>query len=405
VTALRTAFPTAYALISQANDAVVAVLEKQKKFDDAAALYQPLTTAPLKDVASEAQNKIGSVWLDAAKAMGLYQSLQTDVARAEAEKRMSASEQAYVATLKNFPDQVDAVGDALQGLVNTAMARDKWGLLKDSDLEGYLTKMGADLTDPVMQTRLELAKAGLVFVIKNGHAQDAAALDRMTKAIAASPGLQLTTQEADQYGQLLIAAKNYPQALAVFQALLASAQPNEQVKLAGAYYGLAATYLAQGDIPNAKIWFAKMLSLPNGAAWSAHATDAQLGMAEINEQSTSPDDLAAAKNAYADIMRSPLAGALNQAKSMLGYGRLLEKAGAAVKTATQQDIEYATHYYEQVDLFYGPATPELSAQGLYLAGTAYAKAGDAADAKKDFDKLRTTYATTAPDWVAKAPPQ
>jgi len=90
---------------------------------------------------------------------------------------------------------------------------------------------------------------------------------------------------------------------------------------------------------------------------------------------------------------------------MLGYGRLLEKAGAAVKTPTQTDIEYATHYYEQVDLFYGPATPELSAQGLYLAGTAYAKAGDAADAKKDFDKLRATYATTAPDWVAKAPPQ
>ena len=47
----------------------------------------------------------------------------------------------------------------------------------------------------------------------------------------------------------------------------------------------------------------------------------------------------------------------------------------------------------------------MSAQGLYLAGQAYTKAGDAADAKKDFDKLRSAYATTAPDWVAKAPAQ
>ena len=402
---LRTAFPTAYALISQASDAVVAVLEKQKKFDDAVTLYQPLVTAPLKDVAAEAQNKIGNVWLDAAKAMGSYQSLQTDAARAEAEKRMAASEQAYVATLKNFPDQVDAVGDAVQGLVNTAMAREKWGLLKDTDLEGYLAKMGTDLTAPELQTRLELAKAGLVFVMKNGHAQDAAALDRMNKALAAAPGLELTTQEADLYGQLLITAKNYPQALAVYQALLATAKPNEQIKLAGGYYGMAATYLAQGDYANAKMWFTKMFALPSGAAWSSHYTDAQLGMAEINEQSTAQVDLDAAKAAYSDIMRSPTAGAENQAKAMLGYGRILEKAGAAVKTPTQQDIEYATHYYEQVDLFYGPAEPELSAQGLYLAGQAYTKAGDAADAKKDFDKLRSAYATTAPDWVAKAPAQ
>jgi hypothetical protein len=93
---------------------------------------------------------------------------------------------------------------------------------------------------------------------------------------------------------------------------------------------------------------------------------------------------------------------------MLGYGRILDKQGAPVQTPAllaQQSIEFATHYYEQVDLFYGPAAPEQSAEGLYLAGTAYAKAGDAADAKKDFDKLRATYATTAPDWVAKAPPQ
>jgi tetratricopeptide (TPR) repeat protein len=405
VAQLGTQFPTAYALISQATDSVVAILNKQKKFADSAAAYQPLVKAPLKDVAAAAQNKIGGVWLAAAKAMGSYQSLQTDAARAEAEKRLTSAEQAYVDTLQNFPDQIDAVGDAFKGLVDAGVQRRSWGLLKDADLEGYLDKVAAGLTTPEMKTRLELAKAGLVFVIKNGRDQYPATLDRFRKALAASPGLVLTTQEADQYGQLLIAGKDYPTALKVFNALLATARPNDQIKKAEAFYGLAATYLAQGDIANAQTYFVKMQSLPNGAAWSDHALDATVGMAQINEQSSDPTALAAAKEAYAGIMRSPQAGALLQAQAMLGYGRVLEKSGSAVKKPGETDIEYATHYYEQVNLFYGPATPELSAEGLFLAGQAYAKAGDTADAAKSYDTLRKTYATTAPDWVAKIPAQ
>ncbi len=398
---LAASFPHAYALISQANDAVVTVLEKQKKFDDAASLYQPLTDAPVKDVAAAAQNKIGDVWLAAAKAMGAYQSLQSGPARDEADKRMAAAEGAYLATLQNFSDQIDAVGDALQGLVNTGVARVKWGVLKDADLEGYLSKQGAALSSPEMQTRLELAKAGLVFAIKNGRPHDAEALERMTKALAASPGLALTTQEADQYGQLLIEAKNYTKAKEVFQALLDSAKPTELPKLAEAYYGLGATALAQNDYATAKTWFDKMSALPGGAAWSTHAGDARLAMAEINEQSSAPADLAAAKDAYSSIMISPAAGPSNQALAMLGYGRLLEKAGHAVKTANQADIEYATHYYEQVDLFYGSALPELSAEGLYLAAQAYTKAGDTADAQRLTAKLKSAYAETP--WASQAP--
>jgi tetratricopeptide (TPR) repeat protein len=419
VAQLRTSFPTAYALISQATDNVTVVLIKEKKFDEAAAAYQPLVGVKAKEVAAGAQNKIGGVWLAGAKAMGSYQSLQTDAARAEAEKRLQSAEQAYLATLKNFPDDVSAVGDAFKGLVDAGLQRRTWGLLKDADLEGYLGKLGADLTTPVMQARLEMAKAGLVFVIKNGQDQYPAALDRFTKAVATitaineasekekppQPDIALTVQEADQYGQLLIFAKKYTEALKVYSDLQASAKPTDQVKLAEAYYGLAATYLASGDLPSAKVYFVKMQSLPNGAARSPHALESELGMAQINEQSKDPADLAAAKDAYGTIMRSPLSGARMQAEAMLGYGGILEKTGHPVKTASQTDIEFATHYYEQVNLFYGnaPGTSELSAEGLYLAGQAYTKAGDAADAKKSFDLLRATYSKTAPDWVAKAP--
>ena len=405
-TDLRTSFPTAYALISQANEALTDLLEKQKKFDDAVALYQPLAAAPDKAVAAGAQNKIGDIWFAAAKAMGSYQSLQAQPARDEAQKRLKASEDAYVATLTNFPGELGPVGDAFAGLVNTGLLRVHWGLIKETDLEDYLGKVGAGLTSPEMQTRLELAKAGLVFVQKDGRSQYPAALDRFDKAVAAAPKLQLTGPEADHYGQLLIGAKKYTEALRVYNALLASSKPTDQVQLAAAYYGLGATYLASGDFASAKIWFVKMQALPGGAAWSPHAMDANLGMAEINQQSSSPTDMAAAKAAYASIMVSPLAGAENQARALLGYGAILEKEGAAVKPAAGQNAtEFAVHYYEQVNLFYGPATPELSAEGLYLAGQAYAKAGDAASAAKDYATLRDTYAKTAPDWVAKAPAQ
>jgi tetratricopeptide (TPR) repeat protein len=403
---LRTSFPTAFALISQANDVVTELLEKQKKFDEAAALFEPLLTAPDQAVAAGAQNRIGDIWFAGAKAMGSYQSLQEQPPRDEAQKRLKASEDAYVATLTHFPGQLGPVGDAFDGLVSTGQLRIHWGLVPPAGLEDYIGQECAGLTSPEMQTRVELARAGTVFVQKDARGQYPATLARFDKAIAATPTLQLTRTEADHYGALLIAAKKYPEALTVYNALLTSASSSDQVQLATAYYGLGATYLASGDLANAKIWFVKMQGLPGGAAWSTHSMDANIGMAEIDEQSSSPADQAAAKQAYADIMVAPLAGPENQAKALLGYGRILEKEGATVKAAPgQSPTECAVHYYEQVNLFYGSATPELSAEGLYLAAQAYAKAGDTARAAAEYATLRSSYAKTAPDWVAKIPAQ
>ncbi len=87
---------------------------------------------------------------------------------------------------------------------------------------------------------------------------------------------------------------------------------------------------------------------------------------------------------------------------MIGYGHLLEKAGHGMKAANQQDIEYAIHYYRQVHTLFGGAVPELSAEGLFLAGQVFAKAGDRAAAKTQYTDLITSYAQTAPEWAAKA---
>jgi tetratricopeptide (TPR) repeat protein len=398
---LRKAYPEAYNFLIQAADAVSEISLKQKKFDDAIALYQPLTEAPKPDVAAAARNKIGGVWLAAAKALGAYQSMPLSM-RADAETRLSNAEGAYLETLKKFPDQLDAVGDAFEGLITATKQRRSWGLLKDADLEGWLGKLGADLSTPEMQARLELAKAGLVFVTKDGARQYPAALDRFKKVISANPGLRLTRQETDQFGELLLAAQDYPAALKLYGDLLASAAPSDQVALGDGYYGLGATALGQGNVAQAKEYFLKLKDLPGGGLWHPHILEANYGVALADEQSSQPADNETARQLYAGLMQSPQGGVALQAKAMLGYGRLLEKAGNAVKPTAQGPNEYAVHYYQEPHTLFGPAVPALSAEGLFDAGQAYETAGDKANAKKQYADLLENYRTTAPDWAAKA---
>jgi tetratricopeptide (TPR) repeat protein len=402
-TDLRTAYPEAYTFLTQAADAVSAVLIKQKKFDDAIALYQPLTDVPKPEVAAAACNKIGAIWLAEAKALGYYQSMPL-VTRAEAEKRLSSAEQAYLGTLKNFPDQLDAVGDAFDGLVTVTKQRRSWGLLKDADLEGALGKLeaGENLTTPEMEARFELAKAGLVFITKDGARQYPAALDRFKKVIDANPGLRLTRQETDQFGELLLAAQDYPTALKIYSDLLKNASPNDQTAQGDGYYGLGATYLGQGNVAQAKEYFLKLKALPGGGLWHPHILDADYGVALADEQSSDPAQLDEARQIYAQLMQAPQGGPVLQAKAMLGYGRLLEKSGNAINPTAAGPNENAVHYYQEPSILFGPAAPALSAEGLFNAGQAYEKAGDKANAKKQYDDLLKNYSATAPDWAAKA---
>jgi tetratricopeptide (TPR) repeat protein len=269
-------------------------------------------------------------------------------------------------------------------------------------MEGYLAKLGADFTTPEMQARFEMAKAGLVFVIKNGATQYPAALDRFKKVIASNPGLTLTRQETNQFGELLIAAKDYPTALKIYGDLLNNAAPTDQVTLGDAYYGLGATSLGQGNVIQAKDYFSKLKALPGGGLWHPHILEANYGIALADEQSTLPADTAEARQIYAQLMQAQQAGVALQAKAMLGYGRLLEKTGNAIKPNASGPNEYAVHYFQEPNLLYGPAVPAQSAEGLYEAGQAYGNTGDKANAKKQYDALLKAYGTTAPDWAAKA---
>jgi tetratricopeptide (TPR) repeat protein len=393
------AYPKKYDFLAKAADVVGKEYIKEKKFDQAAAQYQALVDVPTAAIAASARIKVGDAWLAAAKAMGAYQDLPVET-RNEALKKLSAAEQSYLSTLKGFPDQLNAVGDAFEGLANALKQRRSWGLVTDADMEATLGKLTADLTSPEMQTRVELAKAGLVFVYKNGTKQYPAALERFRKAVNASPGLHLTRRETNQYGELLIAGNDYATATQVYTNLLAGS--DDPLVQADGDYGLGAIYLAQGNVAKARDYFSKMTALPDGAAWHPHILDADYGLALADEQSNVPADIDKARLTYATLMQEPQAGILLQAKAMLGYGRLLEKAGHAITPAPQGPAEYAVHYYQQPHTFYGSAVPEQSAEGLFDAGQAYEKAGDNQSAIEQYTDLIHAYRQTAPDWTDKA---
>lgn len=403
-TDLRTTYPTNYGLIKDAADVVSKASLDAKNFDQAIAQYQPLIDVPDATVAASSRNAIGAIWLAAAQNLGAYQSMQLDE-RAKAETTLSNSEQAYLGTLKTFPDQLDAVGDAFQGLTDALTRRRSWGVLTDATMEGYLGKLTAALTAPDMQTRVELAKAGLVFVYKKPQKQYPAALDRFKKAISANPGLALTRQEANQYGEMLVAARDYPAALQVYSDLLSHASANDIPALVDGNYGLGATYLAQGDVATAAKYFAAMKAVDTkqAAIWHPHILDANFGLALAAEQAGDPKG--EAKQAYGVLMQAPGTGSAIyniQAKAILGYGRLLEKAGHGLKPAPEGPNETALYYYLKVPTQFGNSVPALSAEGLFDAGQLYEKAGDKVNAKKQYTDLITNYGQVAPDWAAKA---
>ena len=395
--ALKKAYPTQYTYLQPAADLVSAVYLKEKKFDLAAAEYQPLVRSAPPEVAALAQAKLGQVALASAKAMGPYQSMQDAAEKAQAEKKLATAEQDFITVLRNYPEQLPALNEAFKGLDDALLQRRAWGLLKQGDFADYLAKETAGLTDPGVAAHVELAKDGLVFLDKDGVKDYPAALTRFQSALGAHP-ITLTRTEATRYGELLLASKDYPVALQTYQGLLAGGSKDPQL-LADAYYGMGAVYFAQGDLAQARDYFTKMKALPGGAAWNPHILDVDYGLALAAEKS---GDTAAAKAAYGELIQAPQAAVQLQAQATLGYGRMLAVEGHTIAPPQPNSIEFAVHYFEQVDTLYGPAVPEQSAEGLFDAGQAYQKVGKKAEATKEYNRLIFNYSTSAPDWAAKA---
>ena len=401
---LRTAYPTAYSFLAQASDAVGSAYLKDKNFDQAIALYQPLTETSKPDVAASVRNKIGVVWLAAAKALGFYQSMPLDDAH-RSRKATGFRRAGIPGHAQKLPDPDRCGGRRLRWFGEHGQAasflgpadRRRYGGLSgqthgESHRAGHANAGGTGQGWPrfYLQERGHAIPGGTGALQKGDRRQPRPAPDtagdRPVRRIAPR-GKRLSRRRCKVYSDLLNRAA-----------------PNDVLAQADGLYGLGSIFLAQGDVAHAKEKFSAMEALTGGALWHPHILDADYGLALANEQSAQQADNDQAKQIYAKLMQSPQGGIPCSLKAMLGYGRLLEKGGHALTPLAPGTSESAVHYYQEPHTLFGPAAPELSAEGLFDAGQAYEKAGDKANAKKQYDDLLKNYGTTAPDWAAKARP-
>ncbi len=185
-------------------------------------------------------------------------------------------------------------------------------------MEAYFTKLGTDLTTPEMQAPPGIGQGRARLHLQGrGETISSRAGPDSKRSSPQIPTLRLTRQETDQFGELLLAAKDYPTALKIYNDLLTNTPANDQAALGDAYYGLGATYLGQGDVTQAKVYFLKLKALPGGGAWHPHILDANFGIALADEQAGQPADIAEAQGIYGSLMQAPQGGVTLQAKAML----------------------------------------------------------------------------------------
>ena len=373
---LRKAYPQAYALLAQSADAVSTILIKQRKFDQAIALYQPLVGRPQ---ARRRRRRPNQNRRHLARGRQGSRLLPVDAPRdaGRGGKAPGLRRAGLPRRAEEFPRPARCCGRRLRGTGPPSPNNAAPGVcLRTPIWKAIWASSGPIFPPPDMQARFELAKAGLVFLIKDGAKQYPAALDRFKKVINDNPGLALTRQETDQFRRIAPRGEGLSDRLENLRRLTGQCGAHRSSR-AGRCLLRSRRHLARagrsGPGPGL-LHQTESLAWRRPVASPTSSTPILASRWRTNNRASQPTWMPPGKT-YAQLMQAPQGGFVLQAKAMLGYGRLLEKAGYAVKPSPQGPNEYAVHYYQEPNLLYGPAVPALSAEGLFDAGQAYEKAG------------------------------
>lgn len=370
----------------KAHSRLAQYYDRLKNYDDAAKHYAAIIImTDFPEYASEAQLALASMWQEAAKKIGAYTALKDDEKK-DWTKFNDKAEESLVALLQNFPKS-EEVGEGLQHLLDLVLLRNQYGLLPDTQAEAYFTTLAGKMNSDDIKLRCQLTQAGYYFE-KGNHAKALSAIKDVTSS---HPDLTLSRYDYNRWGTALVENKEYDPAIGVFEKLQTSFA-KDQYAQADAVYGLGSAYFQKKDVAKAGQYFDV---LKKNYPWSSKIMEAEYGLGLASEQSGNSDD---AKKHYVTILANREAPGPIAAKSMLGMGRLLEKQGFLIPDP-QKDGPNAVAYYYKAHAFYGAATPDLSAEGLYRAAKCYEKAGKSEEAKKTRDELLQNYPKS--EWATK----
>lgn len=337
----------------QAYDFMAQILTNQQKGMEAIAIYDDFVQKRPEDpAAAEALLKLSSLWKGYADSQGpiLAQSAEK---RAEwtkgVEKSMAAVEQ-IVAKYPESPALALALGNALD--VQKSRLRAK--LITEADLEKYFNDLAAKAeSKPGTQSKIQMTLAAFVFDKNKEKAR--AMIEKAYKA-----DLKYAPEDLDLYGEGLIEAKKYDDALKVYEKLAsdypipggvdpAKAPRDIQEAQAIALAGQGKALQGKGDKDAGG---KKFLELEKNYAWSPKMLEVNYGIAiDLHEKQQDED----AVKRLLEVVKAMKAPAELRANSMLLLGKIHE-SNKRYDQAIDNYIKIATYY---------SGVPEVAAEGLW----------------------------------------
>jgi TolA-binding protein len=386
-------------------------LEKIKKTEEAAAVYQQLTDRYEK-LSPEAQKEPFGKTLGSYVVRNLQRQADADFKAAtrlgapaamdEAKKAqwkqlLTSSNQTLDKAIQEFPG-TDILGILLKNKVDIMLLMIRNQLMDQEAAFTYLSQLAGTQQDETLKAQVLITRASLAYQL--GQKSVATRLYKDALSQISNP-LSISWQEYERYGSILLEDKQWDEALIQFQKLRESfAKPD--AAQAAAIYGLGASYLGKKDTAKAQQLFSE---LKQKYPQSDKLLEAEFSQALLSMESAKYEEgFAALKK----VMNSGAASNQTRARALVEFGKALEAMGAkGIKTKEtyqgegkpDQDIfKLAGTYYERVPLLY-TSQPELCAEALYHLVNLKINQKKKDEALKYATELSTKY--PASEWADK----
>jgi len=354
------------------------VYEKRADYDKAAAAYAPAASGTTP-VAPAAGAQIAAMWINGAKALGVYTALGDDDKKLWTQRIDNATNAALDA-VNRFPLE-RAAGRAEEALVTIAILKVDSGLFTPDAAASWFADLSAKASGPnalPAKGRYDLARVAVI--TRRGKREDALPLYEKLYGQADVPW---SPDDLERFGELLLAAKQWDVATGVFTKLREGfTGRGEERAQAAAAYGLGAAKLGAGDAAGADTYFGE---LEKNYAWSEKIWEAKLGRARA---AAGRGDQDKAQDFYKQVIMAAASTPEMKAQALFGFAQALEAQGKLLPE--KGDAPNAVNNYKKIDAFY-ESVPSVAAEGLWRAGQIYEKAGKTAEARDAYATLVKKY--------------
>ncbi|MDR1190572.1 MAG: tetratricopeptide repeat protein [Verrucomicrobiales bacterium] len=414
------AFPTSERNMAAYSDRGKYLEENNKPLDEIAAAYLKVTEAygALPDslkTGDSARRYMQQPAFALLKLIGLYQREAAKLGPfdALADDKLTLRKD-YINNAYKYADLAlqqynqAYLGSELQNMNKIQLLRIKAKLTTVEDATTYLSKLAGMLNNKADAAQIMIARAAFVYELDN----KTQAMNFYKEAFASvGKPTDISWQDYDRYGSILLDNKNWTDAKQVFETLQAMYQgepPDSRQKgvydraNAAATYGLGAVATGLGNADQAGEYFK---TLKEKYPWSEKLLNAdyQRGLAQAGQGHYDE-----AFKIWKAIMASPANNNEVKSRTMISFAQTLIEMGDKklttdeIKTKENQNpnIYEVAAQYGLKSYFFFPDEPS-SPEGLYFAIQTFSqKLNKKADAKKWFDILSQKYPTSP--WTSKA---